>query len=457
MSETRSDTETPEGVEPEPVDAEFEPAPESTSQRATPQKSRSKGTGPLKLALFVTGAALIGGVAGYGTAYVLGIAGLAPGSQAVAEPDPAFEARLTALESATQGAEIEALNARIAQLETQTAGEALRREAFEQLVRDVAGLRQAIAVLEEGEPGNSENTLFGTDGDALAALEQRFNTAIEGLEGQLATVSAAAETAQEAADQVRAALTTALTTGLSADAGGAASLDMARIDTLEQALARLQAGQTTLNAQVSDLAGLGVQLTALQEASVAQADLDQLARRIAAVRRSVTALEDASSASEASNADVTDRATRALAFAGLNEAALRSGEPFAVELAELTRAWPDAPRVDRLLPLARAGAPSLEALLDSFPGDELRNATGAAQTFLGIVRIEREGAEGPAPEIEAHLSDGDLQAALEIVRALDGEAAEVLAEWRTGAEARRTIEVALITMGRALRTQGDAP
>ncbi|WBQ10041.1 hypothetical protein L2D01_14290 [Hyphomonadaceae bacterium ML37] len=379
--------------DPEPVDAEFKPV----DSEPEPRKGLSRALAILRLTGFVVAAALIGGAAGW----VLVRAMPAPA------PDlTALEARLGALETAEiPPPDLSRIETRLSALETEDPGEALRGQALEQLVRDAAALRDRVDSLEAVEPPE------GTD---LTGLETRID-----------------ETASDAAR---------------------------RLDALEARIAALGSGEAGEGVDVS--AALDPVLTRLDaltdriaaaerandEAARLQSRLDAATGRLDDLDARLAEVEAAPDAAPPS----PDGARRALAYADLASAA-RGSAPFAVELAELRRAWPDAPAMGDLRAHARTGAPSREQLAAQLPDDELQAVSAQTEVWFGVLRIARN-TQGPGPgdAIRAALDDGDLEGAVADARALEDPARAVIADWLQGAEARLQVEAALSQVRAAL-------
>lgn len=384
--------------DPEPVDAEFKPV----DSEPEPRKGLSRALAILRVTGFVVAAALIGGAAGW----VLVRAMPAPA------PDlTALEARLGALETAeTPPPDLSRIESRLSALETDDPGEALRGQALEQLVRDAAALRDRVDALEAVEPPED------TD---LTALETRID-----------------ETASDAAR---------------------------RLDALEARIATLGTGEAGEGVDVS--AALDPVLTRIDAltdriaaAERANDEAAQLDSRLVLVVERLSELEADLSLVQTAPAAVPsspDRARRALAYADLAAAARGSG-PFAVELAELRRAWPDAPGLSALRSHARTGAPSREQLAAQLPEDELQAVSAQTEVWFGVLRIARD-TQGPGPgdAIRAALDANDLDGAVQDARALEDPARAVIADWLQGAEARLQVEAALSQVRAALDDEMD--
>lgn len=453
MSSSQSDQDETEPAE--PVDAEFEPAPEGAPGPGRASKTDKPGTGAgwFKVSLFVIAAASLGGASGW-------VAGQVMHAPIFGGGDSALEARLTALESAepavTQG-ELDALQIRIGALEEAQDASGLRADAMEQLVRDAADLRSRVEALENRETATGTDGAGDVDQTALAELEVRMAEAFEEAEARLQRVEEAAATAQQAADEARSAVQQVLSASGSAAGVQDGSNGDGDASALRVTLNALERRQSELSDQVNTLIELSDRVEALENSAASVQSVEQVQTALSALASDFAALERTPEDSQAAGGDARSLAVRALAYADLSQAAAES-EPFAAEYAELVRVWPNAPRRADIEALARSGAPTIEDLQASFPGDALRGVTGEFDTYFGVLRVRRSQAEGPSAAIEAALADDDLDTALSLTADLDSEAAAVTEAWRSQALARQRLESALQAMVQALRAeQGNAP
>jgi hypothetical protein len=449
MSDTPEDT----SAKAEPVDAEFEPAPGSNetaskSGRKTPKTARTGRRLPwLTISLVTVFAGAIGG----GTGYLIGKYG----------PDPAntaLEGRLAALEAAVaepdNGPQLDALHARLTTVEDELEGARLRAEGLEQLIRDVASLRDRVEALEAapatGEAGS------GT-GEALAQLEQQVRDGLQTLRDRVNTLVEDTDTARSIAEQAQSSVQQALSmisqsgaTGGGTGDGGGDAASAAAVSAIEARVATLETALERLNQQSRDLQALRERVAALADAEPDLSGLEALADRVIALEADVTALADIPPEPQSPAGPTSaSLAERALAFAAVSRAAAGS-RPFPVAVADLRRLWPSAPGLAALAEPAEVGAPTLDQLAASFPGDAIRAATGEAQMLFGVIRVERDGGAGPTAAIEAALDEGDLETAIARTRALEGEAALAASAWLARAEARLAVETSLSRMGEAL-------
>ncbi|GGD15516.1 mitofilin family membrane protein [Aquisalinus flavus] len=213
--------------------------------------------------------------------------------------------------------------------------------------------------------------------------------------------------------------------------------------------------------------------TALQETRAALAEQRQTtarqAREIEALRREVdTALAEQDRRSQQrigrleqrieqiqtqDVAAATKQAAIALAVSNLQRQ-MYSGRPYGDQLAVLERLTGDSAPVRQLRERAGDGLPPISYLQYSFL-DAARSALAAARreeatsplgrfwaNFVGLFSVRRTGPQsGDSPSAiisraEASLENGDLDAALRELSALDGEPADAMAPWIEEARAR---------------------
>jgi hypothetical protein len=376
----------------EPVDAEFKPV----DSEPEPRKGFGRVLAILRVTGFVVAAALIGGAAGW----VLVRAMPAPA------PDlTALEARLGALETAEiPQPDLSRIETRLSVLETEDPGDAMRGQALEQLVRDAAALRDRVDALEAAEPP-AETGLTELNA-RLDEINRDTGRRLDALEARIAALGAGEG-------------------GEGADMSDALAPVLNRIEALTDRIAAAERAS-------DDAAGLDTRLDAITE------------RLSAAETRLAEAQADPAAAPSQNGA------RRALAYADLAAAARGSG-PFAVELAELRRVWPDAPGLNALRNHARTGAPSREQLAAQFPEEALQAATAETDVWFGVLRIARNASgPGPGDAIRAALDAGDLEAAVRDARALEDPARAVIETWLQGADARLQIEATLAQIRAAL-------
>lgn len=416
-----ADTPRPDAAE--PVDAEFEPAPDSggsrsksKTQKPKPAKTGKSGAPVLAFVGLTVLAAGVGGAVGWG------IGRYAPTGEAGATAQ--LESRIEALEAfAVTDGQLSALQTRLETVEAETAGAPLRTNAFEQLIRDVADLRASVETLQSIEGGAAD--LSGLTA-RLVAVERDLQTVVDDIE----TVSATAETTQSALQQMR---------NQPAPNSGAAGSDLSA-----DALSGLQ----------GDLARLQDDVRALQAGA---GDLDTLAARIDALEATVSGLNVMSGAAPATATAAPASLTRqALAFSDLAQAAAHS-QPFAMEYAMLAQVWPNRRQLDALIAPARTGAPTLDDLAASFPAQDVREALGQTRRLWGVIEMRRTGDDqGLADQILARIEAGALSEAIALAEGADAAAETVLAPWLIEARQREALDATLEDMRETLARQADA-
>ncbi|WP_306014843.1 hypothetical protein [Oceanicaulis sp. MMSF_3324] len=403
----------------EPVDAEFEPAPDSGGSTAKSKSKKSKpstkGKGGTPVLAFIGLTVLAAGVGG-GAGWLIGHYTPSSGDTA---PNAELVNRIEALENQTVTTDqLNALQARLEAVEDTTAGAPLRTDAFEQLIRDVADLRNDLEAIETSG-GSTELSAVTT---RLSTIERRLDTIASDAETALAT----AETTQSALQQMR-------NQSASGSNDTSASLPSDQISSLRRDIASMQAD-----------------IRALQDG---QGDLDSLTSRLAALEAVVSGLP-AETGAAASPAASTSLARQALAFSDLAQAAAHS-QPFAMEYAMLSQVWPDRREINALTEAARTGAPTLDDLADSFPAQQVREALGQTQRLWGVIEVRRTGDDqGIADQILTHLEQGELSAAINLADSIDADAG--LAPWLVDARKREALDAALEDMRQTLARQADA-
>lgn len=151
-------------------------------------------------------------------------------------------------------------------------------------------------------------------------------------------------------------------------------------------------------------------------------------------------------------------ASAAVAAAALADAASTS-RPFTTELITLERLSPNAQDLAGLKPLAQTGAPTASALASEFPevadraaaasreghaDTSLLTRVGDALSALFTLRrvgdLSGDGPDAVLARAERRVADGDIEAALEQLKALPAGGQRAVADWRERAERRVEIE-----------------
>lgn len=172
----------------------------------------------------------------------------------------------------------------------------------------------------------------------------------------------------------------------------------------------------------------------------------------------LTAVNDRLDRIEAAQARTARAASAAVAAAALADAA-QTSRPFLNELVTLERLTPDATDLAGLRALAETGAPTLAALAAEFPEVADRAAaasrTAATDTSLlsrigdalaALITVRRTGdLSGNSPDAilaraERRVAQGDIEAALNILKALPSGGQRATADWRERAKRRVEIE-----------------
>lgn len=290
---------------------------------------------------------------------------------------------------------------------------------------------QTAGLLPSPGPGASSDS-----GDQIQSLASRVDGlagTVDQLSGDLSALPAGGETGISTELQARLASLEAAIAGGAAASGDGAVVDLgpltARLDALEANIAALgDAGGTT--SPDPELAEAVTELQAGQ--SGVNAAVSELQSQSAALAESVAGIERRQATIEA-RLDEPSRQidlARAIAAAGLKTAIDRGG-PFMSELEAFASVAPDDPAVPEFRDLAARGVPSRSDLIEAFP-DAANRAIAAANPIdpdaglmdrlmssaLSVVKVRPVGeVEGDTPDAivartEARLLDGNLDAAL---------------------------------------------
>ncbi|WP_417409550.1 mitofilin family membrane protein [Hoeflea sp.] len=401
---------TPDGKTADPKDSKTESAPPKaaasggTAGAATtkPQASSVKKSGG-GLGMVMSG--VIGAVIALGGGYALQAGGVLPAPAANGDPAAPVVSRVDALAS-----EVETLSQQLAGFSAQTGSDgsaelAARLDSLESGLADVAA--------RSGEAGS--------DTVMLAPIEER----IAGLESQIAALAEASPAADPA---------------------------------LAAEIAELRAAQSGMQASLSEL----------QSGSEALSDkVSRLESEQAALAEQVDA--------PSQQIDVA----RAIAAAGLKSAIDRGGS-FMSELEAFASVAPDDPAVAELRDLAARGVPSRSDLVAGY-SDAASTAIAAADpgnpdaglvdrlmsSAMSVVKVRRVGdvpgdsAEAIAARAEAHLLNGDLDAAVSEWNTLPEASLAATAEYGDAlaarARAEKLIAAAVAPSGASAAPSSEAP
>lgn len=352
-----------------PIDAEFEPA-----EISNPGPKRAGGSGPGWPAFF--GVLMIALLAvGLGAATAGWIPGLKLGS-----------------------GNVSALEARIAELETQVAADTT---ATNTLSGDIATLKSRA--------------------DSLMADRTRASGEFRNLQTEIETLQADISTLQRAR-------VASLADGDPSEAAEGAA---------------------------PDVTGLGQRVTALEDAMVSQ--LSAYDTRLETLRSRLSALEELAEADRLTAADLSNARTEAALALSAIEAAARRGRPFLTAYQRLDAAMPDNDAVDRLAAIAPKAIPTLSDLqasfspliaeaLDQSAAAEGGNANWMRAVFGDGIQVRRTGELSLREQLDqaqSTLQSGDLNAAIEQIQALDANLQPVFTDWLNSAQDRNQLEQTL--------------
>lgn len=410
----------------EPIDADFEPAPEGDSGWRNPAASGPGWIGTLVMSALAAG---VGGLIGLGGAR---FTAPAPG-----QVPPGLSERLDELARLQDEAGIRIAKLGRDQTELETR---LQAEMRELVSGDGNGesLKALVAELDAVSQRLDEAVAAGGSA-AVAALTER----IEALE--------AVDTSGEASSQDVARAIAALETRLSQAEESIASVRQAASAADVQRLSRLEASIVSLRNEIEDVKRAGSQ------------DTEQLTSLINAMRA-----EEAEARGEAETASRT--AQVALALSGI-ESASRKGGGFDPEYRTLRTLLPRDESVQQLAPIAETGAPTLATLRTTFEtasaaarkrlsGDGARGLSWLNRAFGDAVSVRRIDGEDEDPVAllagaQEALEAGDLAAALDSIGKLDGDAAVAMADWTRQANRRITLDAAIESLRQRLIEGGQ--
>ena len=387
----------------EPIDADFEPAPEETGRSRGGPSGGPGWLGALVLSLFAAG---LGGLLGMAGTRFLANTSTNPGM---------VETRLKAMEAGQEEVSI-----RLARTIREKDG----------LEASMSALATEMDELAKREGGAS----VGVDSAALEDLQQRVSA--------LESIDTSGEVSPEDVSRAVASLET-------------------RLDRLARSVEQLEEvpGGVEVERVIEVETKLAELRDDLNEAKLSNSrDAEQLAGLIEGMRQDEAAARGAAEAAS-QTADMA-RAVSAI------EAASRRGGGFTPELRTLRSAMPEDASVRQLTSISDDGAPTVAQLQTSFEAARAKaeavipDASEAGLSWLNrafgdAVSVRRLDGEDSEPDaILAKASDmlatGDLAATLELVNQLDGPPADAMADWTEQANRRITLEAALEALQRRL-------
>jgi hypothetical protein len=447
-----------ENLDPEPVDAEFEPAIDRPAGDKASARRNGVGIGTVGLLFFA--ATLAGGGLGFIAARYVpavstdassAVSGAADERAALTAAITSLEARLAAMEAsdpaaAARAATDEPLAALAQRLEQLEAAGTARDSAQGEPV-DLTAIEARLAALEAAQEQSTEQGI-GADPEILNQLTERLGVA---------------ETSMAALD---ARLDTAIET--STDTAGSA-IDPLILQNLTERIAALE--------NITDTATTD---TTSQDALLAvQAELDALQTALAETRiiaddaqaAALSASEAAASSAAARPTD-TGQASRQLAARALALSALRdiagTHESFEAERAALAQLWRGNGDLAAMSSYARAGVPTVDDLAADYPGDAIRDAAGPGRIFFGLIEVRQTasgsgdtGAMAISALAEDRLATRDLAGAVTLTEQLDETSLAAAQDWLLSAQARLDLDRRLVTLRQALTemaaAQGEDP
>ncbi|GJL97219.1 MAG: hypothetical protein DHS20C06_10360 [Hyphobacterium sp.] len=402
-------------TEPEPLDAEFEPADETSE----PDRQRKAGgIGGYFLTFFLS--VLVGGGIGGWVAWTLDgmdeaaplesrIAALEATPMAVAFDASALEARLAALEEASS--QSESVQTNLDELEAALSASGndptlpIRVIALESSVQQIQALaNQAL--------------------DQIGEMSGGFDT--EAIEARIAALEAQNDPP--------------------ANIGDLTNIEM-----------RIAALENTEPVVQTDLSSVTDRLDALE--SIALPDLTEIEDRISILENQLNLSPNSTNESSASSGTM---AREALALMALAEA-VNSGHPYIDALHNFERFAESETGV--LRQQAEAGIMTVPMLARAFPAEAILATRVSERVFFGLIEVSDSSADArrlreQIPMIEERLALGDLNGAILLTGQLSADAQEAASDWRDAAMARqladRRLEAIRMTMlVRQLDTEAD--
>ena len=293
-----------------------------------------------------------------------------------------------------------------------------------------------------------------------SALAEQVATAQQAADAAAAAAASAGQGVEGAAKQAKSA--------------AAASSDLAqRLDALDQ---RIAAAETGLGTATADLDAFRKSLSAAPAATggtaqpIDNAALAALAQRIDSLEKDVASLKSpAAQAGGNDKASVTSALSQALSDLKAKAAA---GAPYAPEYERIARMVPAAPGLDTVASHAELGLPNAQGLTEelraAIPSLPQPAAPAAAddsyfgtlmKSLSGIITIREIGeADWPAvaEKAAAFAESGDLDQAISVIDAAEGEKPMALTQWRDRAAQRLQLDAAMAALSDAVIRQISA-
>lgn len=405
-------------IDPEPLDAEFEPADSTEETPPDTQAASRLGASLITFAL----ASLSGGALGFAAVQFFPGQGEGtdPGASeraAISQSMTGLETRLSAMEAEDPVAEartaaraaVASLDDRISELEARPQATGDGNSA------DLSDIEARLTALEARPVPTGDGEVAAFDPSGLIAR-------LETLEAGQAQLD---QTTQRVMDQ--------------ANLATQAAIDPSLLDNLANRIAALEAASDARDATNRDaqIEALNNRISALET---------ELADARSAVAAAQTTADGALAAAEREPEVDTEAerilAARAIALTALRDAAATGG-PFEAERAAIARLWRGNTDLAALANYSRAGAPTLDELRSAYPGQDIRTAAGSGQRLWGLLQIQRVDADSADRDplavtalAEAALNDRALADAVTLTEQLEGDALEAARDWLLGARAR---------------------
>lgn len=388
-------------TEPEPLDAEFEPADDNV---VSERQRKSGGIGGYFLT-FVFSALVGGGIGGW-VAWTLD------------GPDDTslLENRIAALESAPAPVAFDAsaLEIRLSALESSTSDSESVRTRLEEIEAALAASGNdptlPIRVIALESAAQQNEALANQALDQIGELSGGFNS--EAVEARLDALEARIDSP-------------------------------AAVAGLTDIEARIAALENAEPAGPVDLSDVTDRLDALE--SIAAPDLMAVEARLAALESRPTA-EPTPDPQTSRNAGQVAR--EALALMALAEA-VNSGRPYNDQLQNFER-FADAD-IGVLSQHSDTGIMTIPMLARTFPADAILATRQGERVFFGLIEISNSSAEArrlreQVPLIEERLALGDLNGAILLTRQLSEDAQMAATDWLESATARQLADMRLSTI-----------
>ncbi len=418
--------------DPEPIEAEFEPAVEPGSEQAKRDKDakkrmRSGGNKSIGWTEFGLGLA-VATLASVGISTVLAKTGAGGDTGTLArEIDGLTGQQETLLARADQvSSDIVALRAQ-ADNQRDQIGERLSAE--QALRRDLDGARSQLSALLGG--GDADTAGNADPNSPLGRLMTRIRT----VEEAMADEASAPQTTRQMQRSLR-NLTERVEVLDDANVELATAVERRRA-----AMAALEDGLERLNKELADV----------REGLV---DVDDVETEIGAVRQSVTDMQTAAAADRAPIMAAAEESRTIRAIATLETAAQKGG-PFLNQHRALAAMLPDNPEVIAMRDIARRGAPTMEQLRSDFRTSAGRAEASAAEkvddgwnwlrgAMNGVVTVRRTDADRVTLQhissARSAMEASDIRGAIDAVSELQGEPASAFRAWREAAVRRADLE-----------------